>query len=183
MTAVAQSVFMTQRHARVARPPAVVPGDHPHPADHLAAPVRGAVPERDRDPGLRGGRLVPRLPRPGRRRHDRPVLERLERDGHHRGHGPRPDGPVPRRADASQLADRRSGRLRGDQPRPPVADHRWARRPARRPVRRRPARVRGARRCAPSCSRRRSPRSRTRRRSSSASASRSSGSTRCWSCR
>ena len=36
------------------RAPAVVPGDHPHPADHLAAPVRSALPERDRHPRLRG---------------------------------------------------------------------------------------------------------------------------------
>ena len=35
------------------RPPAVVPGDHPHPAGDLAAPVRGAVPERHEYPGLR----------------------------------------------------------------------------------------------------------------------------------
>ena len=158
MTAVAQSVYMTQRHARVlVRQPWFL-------AITLAQPIIwlllfGALFRSVTEiPGFGGGRLVPRLPRPGRRRHDRPVLERLERDGHHRGHGSRPDGPLPRRADASKLADRRSGRLRGDQPGPPVADHRRAGRPPRRALRRRPARVRRARRSRPSSSRRRSPR-------------------------
>ena len=44
-------------------------------------------------------------------------------------------------ADASERADRRAGGLRGRQPRPPVADHRRAGLPARRPVRGRTARL------------------------------------------
>ena len=55
MTAIAQSVYMTQRHARALYPPAVVPGDHADPADHLAAPVRGALPSVTEIPGFAAG--------------------------------------------------------------------------------------------------------------------------------
>ena len=86
--------------------PALVRRHHARAAGHLAAALRRPLRAGRRHPGLRGRRLR-RLPGAGHRRDDRPLLGRLERDGHHQRPRPRGDGPLPRLAGAAGLAGRR----------------------------------------------------------------------------
>ncbi len=70
MTAIAHSAVHDAAPHPGAPATAVVRRHHPRAADHLAAPVRRALPQRHRDPRLRGRRLLSRLPGAGRRDHD-----------------------------------------------------------------------------------------------------------------
>ncbi len=103
---------------------AVVRGHHARAAHHLAAPVRHAVPQRDRDSRLRDHGVVPRLPGAWGRRHDSALQQWLEWHGPHRRHGAGPDGSLPGGSAPSVVSHRRSSRLRGPQPGSAGVDHR-----------------------------------------------------------
>ena len=162
MTALAQTMYQSERHLRafVRQPWFVAHGDHP--AGDLAAAVRRPVPERHQDPGLRRGRRqLPRLPRPRRARDDRAVLVRLERHVDHRGPRPLDRRPVPGHARPPERDHRRPDDLPDGVAAHPGGDHRRPRPRPGRPLRGRPARLRRAHRCARCSSGRRSRRSPT----------------------
>src|SRR6266496_617046 len=113
-----------------------------HAARHLAAPVRGALQAHRRHPRLHR-RLLHRVPHPRRRRDARPLLG-LGRDGLHRGHQPRHDGPAARLADLARRAQSRQRRPVGAQPRHPEPDRHRPVAGGRRALRQRHRRGRGA---------------------------------------
>ena len=108
------------------RAAARVPLHRARAADHLAAAVRRAVQGGDRDPRLRR-RLLHRLPHPRRRRDARRVERGLDRDGVHRRHQRRRDGPHARRAGVAGRAEPRERRPGRDPDPGPDARDRAAR--------------------------------------------------------
>ena len=109
MTALSDTLGAHGARPVAALAPALVHRHRAGAAGDLAAPVRRTVSGRGRDPRLRGRRLQA-VPRAGRARDDRVLLEWLERNVDNRGPRARRHRPVARDAGPALAADRRPPR-------------------------------------------------------------------------